>query len=189
MGKNILHLIYCVPKLHFHHAATYEGWTSVSATVATVSWSWVWQILSPQAGSWWWLGLSPTFWIHWRSIAALEALSMLDDITFGWWWTGTNSQSSTSKALTWIQCKLGKQYLVKKFTLPWESNPGPFSNPGRCGNPSSVCWVKKMYEIENLPYLLVSRFQAKSPLITLWRPSRFSTILWNRNRYGIQHNI
>ena len=68
---------------------------------------------------------------------------MLDDITFGWWWTGTNSQSSTSKALTWIQCKLGKQYLVKKFTLPWESNPGPFSNPGRCGNPSSVCWVKK----------------------------------------------
>ena len=143
MGKNILHLIYCVPKLHFHHAATYEGWTSVSATVATVSWSWVWQILSPQAGSWWWLGLSPTFWIHWRSIAALEALSMLDDITFGWWWTGTNSQSSTSKALTWIQCKLGKQYLVKKFTLPWESNPGPFSNPGRCGNPSSVCWVKK----------------------------------------------
>ena len=43
---------------------------------------------------------------------------MLDDITFGWWWTGTNSQSSTSKALTWIQCKLGKQYLVKKFTLP-----------------------------------------------------------------------
>ena len=125
MGKNILHLIYCIPKLHFHHAATYEGWTSVSATVATVSWSWVWQILSPQAGSWWWLGLSPTFWIHWRSIAALEALSMLDDITFGWWWTGTNSQSSTSKALTWIQCKLGKQYLVKKFTLPWESNPGP----------------------------------------------------------------
>ena len=110
MGKNILHLIYCVPKLHFHHAATYEGWTSVSATVATVSWSWVWQILSPQAGSWWWLGLSPTFWIHWRSIAALEALSMLDDITFGWWWTGTNSQSSTSKALTWIRCKLFEKF-------------------------------------------------------------------------------
>ena len=39
--------------------------------------------------------------------------------------TGTNSQSPTSRALTWIQCKLGKQYLVKKFTLPWESNPGP----------------------------------------------------------------
>ena len=26
-------------------------------------------------------------------------------------------QNSTSRALTWIQCKLGKQYLVKKFTL------------------------------------------------------------------------
>ena len=25
----------------------------------------------------------------------------------------------------WIQYKLGKQYLVKKITLPWESNPGP----------------------------------------------------------------
>ena len=42
-----------------------------------------------------------------------------------WWWTGTNSQSSTSRALTWIQGKLGKHYLLKKFTLPWESNPGP----------------------------------------------------------------
>ena len=34
-------------------------------------------------------------------------------------------QISTSRALTWIQRKLGKQYSVKKFTLPWESNPGP----------------------------------------------------------------
>ena len=25
----------------------------------------------------------------------------------------------------WIQYKLGKQYLLKKITLPWESNPGP----------------------------------------------------------------
>ena len=74
---------------------------------------------------------------------------------FCWWWTGTNSQSSTSKALTWIRCKLGKQYLVKKFTLPWESNPGPFSNPGRCGNPSSVCWVKK---IDIIPVLGVVVF-------------------------------
>ena len=39
-------------------------------------------------------------------------------------------QSSTSRALTWIQCKLGKQYLEKKFTLPWESNPGPTPNRG-----------------------------------------------------------
>ena len=34
--KDLLHLIYCVPKLHIHHAATHEGWTSVSATPATV---------------------------------------------------------------------------------------------------------------------------------------------------------
>ena len=44
--------------------------------------------------------------------------------------TGTNSQSSTSRAFTWIQCKLGKQYLLKKFTLPCESNPGPTSIRG-----------------------------------------------------------
>ena len=25
----------------------------------------------------------------------------------------------------WIQYKLGKQYLLKKITLPWELNPGP----------------------------------------------------------------
>ena len=35
------------------------------------------------------------------------------------------SQSSTSRALSWIQSKLGKQYLWNKVTLPWESNPGP----------------------------------------------------------------
>ena len=34
-------------------------------------------------------------------------------------------QSRTSRALSWIQCKLGKQHLVKKVTLPWELNPGP----------------------------------------------------------------
>ena len=39
--------------------------------------------------------------------------------------TGTNSQSFTSIVLPWIQCKLGKQYLLNKVTLPWESNPGP----------------------------------------------------------------
>ena len=36
-------------------------------------------------------------------------------------------QASTSGALTWIQCKLGKQYLWKKVTLPWESNPEKMS--------------------------------------------------------------
>ena len=30
----------------------------------------------------------------------------------------------------WIQCKLGKQYLWKKVTLPWELNPGPTPNRG-----------------------------------------------------------
>ena len=44
-------------------------------------------------------------------------------------------QTSTSRALTWIQCKLGKQYLVKKCTLPWESNPGP--TPVR-GDPATL---------------------------------------------------
>ena len=35
---------------------------------------------------------------------------------FCWWWTGTNSQSSTSKALTWIQFKLGNNIsLVKEI--------------------------------------------------------------------------
>ena len=38
----------------------------------------------------------------------------------------------------WIQCKLGKQYLLKKITLPWESNPGHYSYPGRSGNHYSV---------------------------------------------------
>ena len=76
-------------------------------------------------------------------------------------------QSSTSRALTWIQCKLGKQYLEKKFTLPWESNPGPTPNRGdlatlvasvglkkfTCGHsplyPSKVgCIIVKMIEFK-----------------------------------------
>ena len=72
---------------------------------------------------------------------------MLDDITFGWWWTGTNSQSSTSKALTWIQCKLGKQYLEKKFTLPWESNPGPTPNRGDLATLVASVGLKKNLNI------------------------------------------
>merc|ERR1711936_115320 len=47
-----------------------------------------------------------------------------------WMLSRPGPQSSTSRALTWIQCKLGKQYLEKKFTLPWESNPGPTPNRG-----------------------------------------------------------
>ena len=61
-----------------------------------------------------------------------------------WWWTGTNSQSSTSRALTWIQCKLGKQYLLKKFTLPWESNPGPTPNRGDLATLVASVGLKKL---------------------------------------------
>ena len=46
------------------------------------------------------------------------------------WWTGTDAQSSTSGALTRVQCKLGKQYLRNKVTLHWESNPGPTPTRG-----------------------------------------------------------
>ena len=52
-------------------------------------------------------------------------------------------QSSTSRALTWIQCKLGKQYLEKKFTLPWESNPGPTPNRGELATLVASVGLKK----------------------------------------------
>ena len=42
----------------------------------------------------------------------LRNLLLTHEYYICWWWTGTNSQSSTSKALTRIQCKLGKQYFV-----------------------------------------------------------------------------
>ena len=54
-------------------------------------------------------------------------------------------QSSTSRALTWIQCKLGKQYLEKKFTLPWESNPGPTPNRGDLATLVASVGLKKIY--------------------------------------------
>ena len=53
-------------------------------------------------------------------------------------------QSSTSRALTWIQCKLGKQYLEKKFTLPWESNPGPTPNRGDLATLVASVGLKKI---------------------------------------------
>ena len=37
----------------------------------------------------------------------------------------TQTQSSTPTALPWIQCKMGKQYLLNGVILPWESNLGP----------------------------------------------------------------
>ena len=36
---------------------------------------------------------------------------------------------------------------------------------------------KRFFSVDVFPYLLVSRFQAKSPLTTLWRSSRFANIL------------
>ena len=96
MENIILHFVYCVPKLHIHHAATQEGWTSVSATSATVFRTWVWQILSPQAGSWWGLGLSPIL----RFVAARLALLNNDEALLGVSRPGL--QPSTSRALSWI---------------------------------------------------------------------------------------
>ena len=52
-------------------------------------------------------------------------LALLRWLKLFWVVSRPGPQTSTSRALTWIQCKLGKQYLVKKCTLPWESNPGP----------------------------------------------------------------
>ena len=65
------------------------------------------------------LGVWAIVWCVFNIACLAAALyGLVNNNTFGWWWTGTNSQSSTSKALTWIQCKLGKQYLVKKDALP-----------------------------------------------------------------------
>ena len=41
----------------------------------------------------------------------------------------TQIQSSTPTALPWIQCKMGKQYLLNGVILPWESNLGPQQLP------------------------------------------------------------
>ena len=38
---------------------------------------------------------------------------------------GVDGRITSPRITQWIQYKLGKQYLLKKITLPWESNPGP----------------------------------------------------------------
>ena len=86
--------------------------------------------------------ISFSLWHHWQWRPKCEYCK--HRIYFLGCWTGTNSQSSTSIALPWIQCKLGKQYLLNKVTPPWESNPEPFSYPGNYGYHRSVCWVKKI---------------------------------------------
>ena len=58
-------------------------------------------------------------------------------------------QTSTSRALTWIQCKLGKQYLVKKCTLPWESNPGPTPIRGDTATLIASVGLKKLVAIRH----------------------------------------
>ena len=48
------------------------------------------------------------------------------EILKSWTWVLEWMAESLHQGLAqWIQCKLGKQYLWKKVTLPWESNPGP----------------------------------------------------------------
>ena len=66
--------------------------------------------------------------------------------TLFWVISRPGPQASTSGALTWIQCKLGEQYLWKKVTLPWESNPEPTPIRGDIATNyhNSVCWVLKM---------------------------------------------
>ena len=44
----------------------------------------------------------------------------------------------------WIQYKLGKQYLLKKIKLPWESNPGPIPIRGDPATIIASVGLKKM---------------------------------------------
>mgnify|MGYP003327583608 CR=1 FL=1 len=49
---------------------------------------------------------------------------------FLWMVSRPGVQLLTSRALSWIQCKLGKPYLWKKILLPCELNPSPNPNWG-----------------------------------------------------------
>ena len=69
-----------------------------------------------------------------------------------------SSQSSTSKVLTWIQCKLGKQYLVKKVTLPWESNPGPTPIRGGTATLIALKQMNSWWKAENLSSHFIGDF-------------------------------
>ena len=72
-----------------------------------------------------------------------------------WMLSRPGPQSSTSRALTWIQCKLGKQYLEKKFTLPWESNPGPTPNRGDLATLVASVGLKKNLRVAIRHYIQV----------------------------------
>ena len=65
---------------------------------------------------------------------------------------------------------------ASSFTTKLEVYLIPNSNFGDIRDPYSRGQTSMNFE--NFPYLLVSRFQAKSPLMTLWRPPYFATFLW-----------
>ena len=71
------------------------------------------------------------------------------------WSPGPGPQSSTTRTLAWIQCKLGRQYLVKKFTLPWESNPGPTPNRGDLATLVASVGLKKNLRVAIRHYIQV----------------------------------
>ena len=47
------------------------------------------------------------------------------NLLFAFLGAGLNPNLLPQELPTWIQGKLGKQYLRNKVTLHWESNPGP----------------------------------------------------------------
>ena len=62
-----------------------------------------------------------------------------------WSWMFEQMAESLHQGLAqWIQCKLGKQYLWKKVTLPWESNPGSTPIWGGLATILVYIWVKKL---------------------------------------------
>ena len=81
----------------------------------------------------------------------------------------------------WSSTKKASSFTTKLdvYLIP-NSNFGDIRDPYSRGQTSM--------NFENFPYLLVSRFQAKSPLMTLWRPPCFATFLW-RIETGTVFNI
>ena len=78
----------------------------------------------------------------------------------------------------WVQCKLGKQYLEKKFTLPWESNPGPTPNRGDLATLVASVGLKKfcIFSLGCMTFrLLVAWYQSGYPgqCGATWLPTKF----------------
>ena len=57
------------------------------------------------------------FFLFWSWFVIIHNVKNLG--CWSWW------PNHLPRMTQWIQYKLGKQYLLKKVTLPWESNPGP----------------------------------------------------------------